>query len=1148
LTDLDVFTRQYIGTSLQEKNGIDSTFLGTDEGDNSTNDASSESLASQSVNGLNDEESSSADDVCIDSPVEDRFTGDERHLIIYRNQYMQYQEKLYDQTYGINCLNASSFENMVYIIMSEYQYKFKPKLLDNIPIYLYWIDNHLSRSGQQDYLDLLHNNIRSLRGKTDTIPRSVGGVKNMINRNIQSYSYATINILWPSAWNMASYKGLRDIEPIALYFRDPMELISELFVNPEIMFKYKEHVLLNYYKDCKEPHSESFSNLMSSRWCRQTEELIKSKHQDGHILPLIFYLDGVHLNGQAQNKLTPVMCTTGNFSDELINKDIAKCVIGYLPTLIDLKAELEEHLYAIYESKTRLVKEWQRFELLVEREFWKEVTKGINKHWETGVSLHVLGIGIKLFYPCIAFFVSDDPQQHRNAGIEEGNCIHGCIQCTYSYRDGVYDEELHFPRNVLDLRDRCSRAEATIYHKSINKRIAKDEESNLKYLKSMNVHPFLNPMLHAPLGAENNIYTATPPDTLHLFCAGLMKSLVKTIITIIYTISKLDKIHYSRSCMKIDQRIINFEYVNEEMPHVHWTRFNEGIMCHVPSTIQDRGHSTGSFGGYRSTSFISLLIQLFYSIGNDYVILPKNFMLKNTEIDIQNRVLRAIRTILEVYFDVCRSEWNLHEITLFEKKVKYLYAQYMLVWDLNQSLLALDLNHDTICKQRNPHKIVHLCSVIKQFGSLRKCDSATWERFHQKATTSIWRGSSKRRKTLTLEMLKRYYLGNYSKMLDVIARIHFTRDKIIEEMKPIEHFEYVQYLPMKRHPKIRFRLNCDTQKLTLDDDWQSSVSCYEPIDSPAKFQRMIFDDLNFVETIQDICGINWTDKATLLCYDTFFLGAIKYISDTKSIGEGKLIASPKIPQKYDYALVKVTLNDLDDDDDDRISLSDGHSRRSKRRRTASAEDDEEYSVADDANNSTTTILVKLLLFFGMSRFEKEDQGGDTEKTHLFCIVQELYPIAKKNLMKSKSKRSKIKERSADILLGKPFQWACHPRIRTKFNFHLIPVEAILRPVFVVPEVSESYNRNKPKFDDVFYMLDRVFFDRSGWNGEIDVIMEEFEAQTADDERDYLLQRSLGNLQIRKGFPPQDFEKYVDDVDEEESNPEDEETNIYFDYE
>ena len=118
-----------------------------------------------------------------------------------------------------------------------------------------------------------------------------------------------------------------------------------------------------------------------------------------------------------------------------------------MPTLIDLKAVLEEHLLAMYCSKTRLAKEWQRVELLAEREFWKEVAMGINKHLDTGVNLHVLGIEIKEFYSCIAFFVSDDPQQHSSAGIDEGNCIHGCIECTYSYRNGVYDEEMHLPRN-----------------------------------------------------------------------------------------------------------------------------------------------------------------------------------------------------------------------------------------------------------------------------------------------------------------------------------------------------------------------------------------------------------------------------------------------------------------------------------------------------------------------------------------------------------------------------------------------------------------------------------------------------------------------------------------------------------------------------
>ena len=382
-------------------------------------------------------------------------------------------------------------------------------------------------------------------------------------------------------------------------------------------------------------------------------------------------------------------------------------------------------------------------------------------------------------------------------------------------------------------------------------------------------------------------------------------------------------------------------------------------------------------------------------------------------------------------------------------------------------------------------------------------------------------------------------------MLDLVARIHCARDKIIEEMKPVEHIDYVQYSPMKRHAKVRFRLNCDTQKIAVDNDWQTSVCSYEPIDNPAKFQRLIFDELNFVEAIQDICGITWTDKATMIQYDTFFLGAIKFISDTKSIGEGKLYASPKSPQKYDYALVKVALNDLDDDDDDRISLSDGRSIGSKRRKTTS------MVANEDPNNSTTTILVKLLLFFGISKFEIEEQGD--EKTHLFCIVQELYPmgVTRERVLKENNKKVKSRDRrSSDIILGKRFQWACQSKSKTKFSYHLIPVEAIIRPVFVVPEVRDSYNRNKPKIDDVFYMLDRVFFDRSGWRGESDVIMEEFEADTAEDERDYLFQRSLGNLQIRKSTTLTDLangEADVD-VDEDESNQIEEERNIYFDYE
>jgi len=40
---------------------------------------------------------------------------------------------------------------------------------------------------------------------------------------------------------------LNSIEPILLFQRDPMYSISELHINPSIMFKYKEHVRFQYF-------------------------------------------------------------------------------------------------------------------------------------------------------------------------------------------------------------------------------------------------------------------------------------------------------------------------------------------------------------------------------------------------------------------------------------------------------------------------------------------------------------------------------------------------------------------------------------------------------------------------------------------------------------------------------------------------------------------------------------------------------------------------------------------------------------------------------------------------------------------------------------------------------------------------------------
>jgi len=106
-----LFTKQYVETSLQEKNGTDSdsTLLGDEEGDKSTI-ASIESLALQ-----------------------------------YENRLITNQESLSD-TY------AGDEDMLVHIIRFEYQHKVWLQLFDNIPIYLYWTGNQLSRSGQRRYI------------------------------------------------------------------------------------------------------------------------------------------------------------------------------------------------------------------------------------------------------------------------------------------------------------------------------------------------------------------------------------------------------------------------------------------------------------------------------------------------------------------------------------------------------------------------------------------------------------------------------------------------------------------------------------------------------------------------------------------------------------------------------------------------------------------------------------------------------------------------------------------------------------------------------------------------------------------------------------------------------------------------------------
>jgi len=72
---------------------------------------------------------------------------------------------------------------------------------------------------------------------------------------------------------------------------------------------------------------------VSSEWARKTLENIKRIDQNGLLLPITMYADGVSIGINGKANLTSVMMTLGWYSKELFKQDYGKMVIGYIDKL-----------------------------------------------------------------------------------------------------------------------------------------------------------------------------------------------------------------------------------------------------------------------------------------------------------------------------------------------------------------------------------------------------------------------------------------------------------------------------------------------------------------------------------------------------------------------------------------------------------------------------------------------------------------------------------------------------------------------------------------------------------------------------------------------------------------------------------------------
>jgi len=980
---------------------------------------------------------------------------------------MKYQEKFLSCLYGIGTLESISIESFmesIKVVNDDYPVD---TYNDMIALMNLSTECAMSNSRSRQLLQIVNGIYKRVHLKL--IPRSLPGLKSEISKNLSHYKITNIQVDWYEHWKVHEI-GIED--PIFIHVRNPIEIISEMLVDPEIMYKWKEHVHFEYYND-----NNRIGNVMTSPWCANTQAELRQRSPQGTLLAIILYADGVALTENIHNLITPVICTLGNFSQELITKDISKGTISYIPNLRDLHEDkIVKHLRKIYPTLDSAKKAYRSFERHITRTVWDYIIKEINSWWQVGINMYVLGQGVKLFHPCVSFMVGDMPSQNDAAGIKNSAKVrYPCTFCLYdAWKAKKYSVRTDVQRTYRDsnILEKVKKAEIILNRVGDNMDgtmiLPSDKEKKL--LDRVNILcmvPMRNAFQDAPMGYKGDIFNATPPCLLHVFCGGLMKTLTKFIISIVEGICSPKYItnlttnmthgEYYNKHVLFNDRIDCFPYTTR-MPHLNWTRFKGGILKHNCKPKQVL-YATGSFGGFRSTSFISLLVQILYSLGDDIIPESGHYRLRNGREakDPGKRIKVAVVLLLDVYFDSKRRQWSDDNISTFRANVTKLYDSFISVWNLLHEIY----NEGKL--RKNPviklHSIMHIADFIESKGSSNYSNTDHLERYHHYGTKTVYARTSKRYANLPFEMLNGIVLKEHNRRLALLSKISQDPIKVQNEYRNTEKTS-VEYRVIRKFGTTSVSSIdwVNYSNLEVQARWEM-ICLHDCLNEPSKLLDVL-KEKNFSQLVMEDLGID------LLAVDTnfklYFAGGISsrditLFACTKYSGTTFKSSKPR----YDFVLIK-----------------------------------EDWTAW---NKGMVRVLAQILLFIVIEVNVKCDRrncdnGNDQlKKQGFFCVVQTLQET-------SASKK--------EINLGRSYTW--QRGNHNNFNLSVVNVSSIEEPAFVVPE----YKRNRictpyaPSFSDVYNMIPLNFFDREEWEQDDDLsVILESQCQSMSEEINYQTQET-----------------------------------------
>jgi len=443
--------------------------------------------------------------------------------------------------------------------------------------------------------------------------------------------------------------------------------------------------------------------------------------------------------------------------------------------------------------------------------------------------------------------------------------------------------------------------------------------------------------------------------------------------------------------------------------------------------------------------------------------------------NVSKKVQNAIMSVLDMYFACKCNEFTENQIQLLDNMGTRMIAHTKVLWNLKQAIMY-EAPRETL--MRKMHAPEHIPQYISELGPPLFADTAVYESSHKHYTTAVWRGTSKRLGTLVKEMTTASVVQSHSGHLDFYSTLKQMDgiSKCQEKFGPppskdftINAFENicdVRFIITSEKDREGFNIlkGCGLNKHIFDDDVKYSLFGHSSLPSKKHLtqhlRKRYFNQENQV----------WNQ---MISANTMFEFSIVRAATTEGskesgVGKGVIYAMSKNAgrnKRYDYVTVKV------------IEEIDG----------------EEVEVDQ---------VAQVLMMLQVHKFKMNNENKRVLKQSVWLLIVQY--------MKESSHYTNNQHEHLNKL-----QWERVGK-SNNFSIDMITMDCLVGSATVIPCFSfhekikgiiKKYGTpimGNPVLSDIFWSLDRKFFDRSGW--------EELVIENRDSSRSSITEINRDNMQ------------------------------------